>query len=643
MFNLYSHHLMSNAIVKIAVYPAVGIARVGNAPALDHDYFFGPEVTGQIPSPPGGFKNAAGQVKKQACRFRLYGFDKEGNAVKEITAADAAIEWRVHLANRKSGWYMFNNALDLMGMAIPSSFRNADVADRSQLIIDPGTIAISGSNTQGKEYFFDKGTFMGTPVPLGELRTDEQGRLIVLGGDGHSASYKNQQAITFANNDTWHDDVSDGPVYATVTFRDGTVLEADPAMVAVTPPNFGQGLYGVVSMYDVVYNMHAEQGWIDYPETPDFWEHIYPVLQRMSQTQWVNQGFFMVFGQNSPADFNDPELLKRLSNPADQEEPLRRRVFEWFRDPASTEYRPAQVPPFYGDGFGEYEAIALVDLPVTAVQYGWLKRWASGEFTVHQPKRYTALEQVPLQEQPHMLTQTNLDDCLGGPFHPGIELTWPMRVPIMWKEKEAFRLNIMAENESPEDNWGPLLSTDIALQPGGPLAASGPGTLTRWLGVPWQTDEASCLSGYDPSTYLPLPSFWAARVPNQVLSMDSYRRLSKEQLPTGQRLKHFDYRQDWLRDFGANYTKKINSMIAKWHYLGIVAPVEGSSADSEGMLPDQYWVESGRRDFDSPDPSFEQVIYGENITGRIPEEPKLRAVESTAPKRKRRTTPRGER
>lgn len=635
---------MSNPIVKVAIYPAVGIARVGNAPAAENDYFFGPEVTGQIPNPPGGFKNALGQVKKQAALFRIYGYDADGNVVKELTAADATIEWRAHIANRKSAWYMFNNALDMVGMAIPSSFRNADVKDRNQLIIDPGTIAISGTDTHGPEYYFDKGTFMGTPVPLGELRTDEEGRLIVLGGDGHSASYTNAQAVTFANNDTWHDDISDGPVYATIKLTDGTILEADPAMVAVTPPNFGQGLYGVVSMYDVVFNMHVEQNWVKCPKVPDFWEHIYPVLNRMSQTQWVNQGFFMVFGQNSPADFNQPDLIRRLSDRSTTEEPLRKRVFEWFRDPASVEYKPAQIPPFYGDGFGEYADIAIVDLPVTAVQYAWLKSWAEGNFTTVEPTHYSNLEEVPLQEQPFMLTKTNLDDCLGGPFHPGIELTWPMRVPMMWKE--PFRLNIMGENEEPQDSFGPLLSSDIALMPNGSVSVSGPGTLTRWLGVPWQTDEASCLSGYDPSTYLPLPSFWAARVPNQVLSMDSYRRLSHEDLPTGQRLKHFDYRQDWLRDFGTNYTKKINAMISKWHYLGIVSPHTDEVSDMGGLLPHNYWVETGRRDFDSPDASFEQVVYAENLTNPTKEEPvmlRAKQAEDTAPKRQRQIVPRGER
>ncbi len=637
---------MSNTIVSAAIYPAVGIARVGNAPVTSNDDFFiGPELSGQVPQPPGGFKDKAGRVKKQAARFRIYGFDADGKVVKEITAADAKIDWRVHLANRKSGWYMFNNALDLENMAIPSAFRNAGVKDRSKLIIDPGAVSITGTATSGPAYRFDKGSFMGIPVPLGELRTDDAGRLLVLGGDGHSASYTNAAATTFANNDTWHDDISDGPVRATVTLADGTVLEADPAMVAVTPPNFGQGLYGVVSMYDVVYNMTVEQGWIKAPAKPDFWAHIYPIFRRMVQTQWVNQGFFMVFGQNSPADFTEATLLEQLSSTAPEYQILRQRVFDWFRDPGSEAYTPAAIPPFYGDGFGEYEGIAIVDLPVTALQYSWLRSWAAGSFTANKPVVYPSLEAMPLEEQPHELTRANLDDCLGGPFHPGIELTWPMRVPQMWKT--AFRLNIMAEDQSPQDDWGPLLSTKIVLQPGGALAASGPGTLTRWLGVPWQTDEASCLSGYDSSTYLPLPSFWAARVPNQVLSQDSFNRLSDNRVPVGQRLKHFDYRQDWLRDFGTDYVKKINAMVAKWHYLGIVTQQDEVTGAATGLLPGACWVETGRQDFESTDPSMEQVLYAEHLTQPEQAEQevmRLRAMpESTAPKRTRSITPRGER
>ena len=76
----------------------------------------------------------------------------------------------------------------------------------------------------------------------------------MLGGFGHSASSAGKPATTFANNDGWHDDTSDGPVRATVRV-DGKEFEAEPAAVAVTPPNYGQGLYGAVTMYDVVYDL----------------------------------------------------------------------------------------------------------------------------------------------------------------------------------------------------------------------------------------------------------------------------------------------------------------------------------------------------------------------------------------------------
>ena len=62
---------------------------------------------------------------------------------------------------------------------------------------------------------FDGGRFFDKPVPLGELRTDEAGRLLVLGGLGQSAPrLPGMRATTFANNEGWHDDISDGPVEA---------------------------------------------------------------------------------------------------------------------------------------------------------------------------------------------------------------------------------------------------------------------------------------------------------------------------------------------------------------------------------------------------------------------------------------------
>ncbi|MFK8101781.1 MAG: LodA/GoxA family CTQ-dependent oxidase [Saprospiraceae bacterium] len=600
-----------NEIASVAIYPPIGISRVGNS----EEYFYASDVPGVAPNPPGGFKDAAGRVKKQVARFRVYAFNAQGKVLGELTASQTvSIEWRVHVANVKAAWYTFQNALDLPGYSIPAPPRNNNVsgADRENLVIDPGSVTISGKAVQGKTYDLE-GSFYDIPVKLGSVRTDEAGRLLFFGGDGHSASLDNKPAVTFANNDGWHDDTSDGVIRAKVKIN-GKELEATPAMVAVTPPDFGPGLFGVVTMNDVVQDLFIRE--FNYPDPTahglEFWRDIYPILQRMTDTQWVNQGFFVLFGKNSPSDFNDPDLLRQLSSPANKDLEARRRVFEWFRNPDSKAYTPAKIPPFYGDGFGEYEKIALVDLPITRTQYVHLQKWASGGFVTGERVAPVPFAEMTPAQQLNALNQAPLEECLGGPFHPGIELTWPMRVKEMWER--PYRLKVVEEGEATQLDFGPLLSPSIALGPDGPLSKSGPGALTRWLGVPWQTDEASCLSGYDTTTYLPLPSFWAARVPNQVLSEQSYQRMEDGSVNIAQRLKHFDYRQDWLRDFGSNYTKKINLMVAEWHELGIVAPIEQEPENNEnGFLPTKVWKETGRH-YSSTDATFAQVLYAENVT-----------------------------
>ncbi len=638
--------MKDDQIHSVAIYPPIGVARVGNS----NQYFLASDVPGVAPTPRGGFKDSQGRVKKQAVRFRIYGFNKQGQVVREITnTRGVKIDWRVHVANIKAAWYQFNNALDLGPFAIAAQKRNSTVAgaDRSNLVIDPGSISISGKDKKGRRYRFDNGEFYGKKVYLGELRTDDEGRLIFLGGNGHSASNTNAAAVTFANNDGWHDDTSDGVVRASVKIN-GRKYEATPATVAVTPPDFGPGLYGVVTMNDVVQNLFINE--FGYPNPTakgvEFYRDIYPILERMTNTQWVNSGFFMLFGKNSPSDFTDPELRKILSDPSKKNKAARRRVFEWFRDPASQIDTPAKVPPFYGDGFGDFVKVALDNLPVTPIQFERLRQWADGDFTTGHQVKPKEFHEMSLPEQLDALNQAPLEECLGGPFHPGIELTWPLRQKIMWEA--PYRLKVVKEGQPTQLDFGPVLNPDTALSPKGPLSVSGPGALTRWLGVPWQTDEASCLSGYTTSYYLPLPSFWAARVPNQVLSEDSYRRMEDGKLNIAQRLKHFDLRQDWLRDFGTVYQTRINDMVADWHELGIIAPKRTKAPNNdEGFLPEKVWKETGRH-FTGGDPTFKQVLHAEDA------EPKSKLDDMASPlmlkaqskpkrTRRRKTFGRGER
>jgi hypothetical protein len=175
---------------------------------------------------------------------------KNGNIIRELTAEDGDITWTVHVANKKAAWYNFDLALDIPQATgafkgyspVESTLRNVTIsdADRSRLVIDGGSLTISGVNTNAdgndQNFAFDKGTFYSPdgndkPVYLGELRTDENGSLLFLGGYGLSASYANESAVTFANNDTWHDDTSDGPVDAKIKLKTGEVFEAVGAWV----------------------------------------------------------------------------------------------------------------------------------------------------------------------------------------------------------------------------------------------------------------------------------------------------------------------------------------------------------------------------------------------------------------------------
>jgi hypothetical protein len=207
------------------------------AMAADHaSWYLGPEVPDPLPLPAGSYRDNTGALKREAARFRIYGVNAAGTIVRELTSTDANITWTVQLANKKAAWYGFQLALDIPEASapgsIPTTLRNPMVTNRAALAITPSARSISGPSQSEKR--FDDGTFMAIPVYLGSVLTDDAGRLLVLGGHGVSASYTDAVAVTFANNDTWYDDVADGPVTAQVNLG-GRALAVEPAWVVVAP------------------------------------------------------------------------------------------------------------------------------------------------------------------------------------------------------------------------------------------------------------------------------------------------------------------------------------------------------------------------------------------------------------------------
>ncbi|HKP81293.1 MAG TPA: LodA/GoxA family CTQ-dependent oxidase [Pyrinomonadaceae bacterium] len=565
-----------DCIVKAAIYPGIGVARLGNS---DNDFFIGPEVPDPVPEAPGFYRGATGALKRQAARFRIYGLNAEGRAVRELTAAEAKIEWTVHLANKKSAWYQFQLALDIpeAPAAPPSLLRNAAVPDRSQLVIDPGARTIEGRNQSGgKKHTFDTGKFMGTPVYLGEVRTDEAGRLIVLGGRGKSASFDGTVAITFANNEGWHDDISDGPVTAKVTYQ-GQKLNVAPAWVIVGPPNYAPMQKSVRTMWDVMRDVAISANMLTKPARPSFDQDIRPLFERMSNLQWVNAGFAAAFGWRSPNEWTNPEVMARLADPSPNSREMRLTLGNHFRDFNRDSWSPTPWPWLYGDAMNIPPAeTPRQNAALTDTQLGFLKQWAMGDFDAdYDPNRQPPrrIEEVPVADQPATLDKASMEHCLADAFHPGCEMTWPMRDSMMYMA--AFRLD-HADADWIEPQYGAAITQDTLTLPNGPMAGQVPGGVTRWMAVPWQTDTASCRSGYLKSYDPYVPTFWPARVPNQVLTKESYDVVMDKDRPMGERLAAFANRASWLRGLGTkSYTDQINNMIRDYGKLGVVEVLPG--------------------------------------------------------------------
>jgi L-Lysine epsilon oxidase N-terminal/L-lysine epsilon oxidase C-terminal domain len=582
-------------IVRAAIYPAMGIARVGNSPT---EYFIAPEVTDPIPEPPGFYRDATGALKRQAARFRIYGFDAEGAVVGELTAESASIRWTVHVANKKAAWYQWQIALDIPEAAtVQVPLRNASVkgSDRQGLVIDGGPRSIEGSDIQGPEYEF-VGQFQGTEVSLGEIRTDEAGRLLFLGGHGVSASPTGSPIFNpadpngFINADGWYDDTSDGPVTAEVSV-DGRSIPVAPAWVVTAPPNYGPGIKGIRTLYDLLLDLAISGGWFPFPAQVSFRDDILPILRRLSGLQWSNQGFAAQFGRGRPYDFDDPDLVAKLgkkpaTGSSDPYAELRLQILHTFRDPEGTDNNQLPWPWIYGDAMAlPPAATPRQNASISPTQYAILTAWATGQFVDdadvpgHPPRQFS---DVPLDEQPTMLDRGALEFCLADAFHPGCEVTWPIRHLTMYSA--PFRVRHRPTGVS-EPDYGSVLTQKEVLSMGGPLYAQGPGDLTRWMGLPWQADTGFCRSGYSVPgyTYDPyVPTFWPARVPNQVLTEPNYDVAIDPSQPRDRRLAAFSERMDWNAPLKASTTAgQMDKMVEIFGDMGLLEVRPGVEGDPE--------------------------------------------------------------
>jgi hypothetical protein len=588
---------MATSERRYKIHPAIGIARVGNAPA--DEYFIGPELPGRRdlvdskvpPAPP--FKAGKHQelVRPQAARFRIWEYTKQASgkwaASAELAASETVrIAWTVHLANRKASFWEFSGVRGDPGSTQPSSpaaqkrrqLRNAETTQNraDALEIDPGPRTIEGVNKSGREFTFsptsDTGkksaretwpTAKGAKVPLidylGELRTDDAGRLIVIGGKGRAVYTQgeppkprsNDTDLDFANNSKWFDDVSDGPITATITFTEsGESFTALGSWVIVGPPDFAPYIQNVITLYDRLYDVAVCDLPVPKDETqyaptgplgrlarlateltgsteqrqkvlsryqPSFREEIVPILDRSFAYRFVfdpspdaNDGphgskqkrryHQMAVGPNARID---AQMRKRLATPrAGDDAKLRRYIVDRLRIPGSSWHnrREKSMPRLLGD-LGNYydngdqtsERDRREFLTLTRTQFALLSRWAEDQeraFVVGNAPRADAIT-------PQGLDRAALENAAGGGFCPGIEVGWQIRNPAIFVE--PFRI----KHDAPSGYAGEEKSLRI-----------GPGYFTRQLAIPWHADFNMCRKEEDHAGYL--VGWWPAQRPDDV-------------------------------------------------------------------------------------------------------------------------------
>ena len=542
--------LMAGGPPRYRIHPAIGIARVGNAPA--DEFFVGPERPGQavtgdsttgttVPT----FKDSGGLVKRQAARFRIFEYVESGGlwtVSREITAKEAdTLTWTVHLANRKASFFAFNGLAgsSLLNKQPRPERRNKSVTSRRRLDIDPLPRSISGAGAKPAE--FRKGTSASpkkelwpTTAPvldyLGELRTDAAGRLLVLGGTGraYQASGAGALSDTF-NNDGWFDDVSDGPVTAELYLKVNgkrTRMDVQPAWVLVGPPDFGPDLKPMVTLYDLLFDICAERVPVPKDEAAyrsgelrrfaaiaadlaggkntsfssykvSFDDDVLPILRQIVHVSYV---FKPAAGDHSGAGAADPAAMWPYLSDLAQGEGVRKGLLARLRLTATTgpEEGGRNMPKMLGDDPYNQLGTSRWGLMLTSTQLAVLDAWQNGKFIG------TSLSPASLLNPPaaaaitpHGLDRAALESCSGGAFYPGIEVGWQIRDAAF---SEPFRL---AHGAPSAHRFDPKGTTVTA------------GHFSRQMALPWLTDFLRCRTEDQQLTSKPW-AWWPTQRPDAV-------------------------------------------------------------------------------------------------------------------------------
>jgi hypothetical protein len=586
------------------------------------------------------FRDSNSNPVRQAARFRIYSYDQAQSSYpsedpgKEIKIGDtvggktiADIVWQVHLANKKANNYQITgvNSEGVMGEYGIESYegtiplppiRNADFAGGlddptrlKQLVIDAGPRTLKASSNGERTLEFNAATppsynVNGTiqqqdnyPVsfpsdyfdllqPLGVIDTLGQmtieantGRLIVAGGYGKASGIKKDgvppNLCDAIDNDDWFDDTSDGPVTATIVFTDGSTADAAHGWVVCTDPSYAPQTRNVVSTWDDMYSAWVEDKALNL--VPSMYSNgVYNDSYKAAFDQDVLPVFHGAFLQRWNTNLPQKAIIGHeymaSVKPSDDPTTKIRNFPNLIRDPSDESDVGGKMPLALGDAQKSF-------LSVSATQYFLLMQWYAGA---------SIAQGAPLGGG-EKLDRAVLENCLGGRYSPGIDLTFIVRDKNLFVQQwqgviGPFRINkatldyATASKDSAFLNVGyvPLQSTPVQ-----------PGDLCKFMSQPWHTDYNSC------ATHTPDPNpqgnntlywSWPAQRPVNVhpAAKCTYDATKKTWSLGGQVYSirgddgtHTDYPQQQGR-YQCYY-----DYVQNWHKVGFV--IQGSQiADSNG-------------------------------------------------------------
>lgn len=592
------------------IHPSIGVARLGNSP---EQFYLAPQQIGQLPfeADPFGnragvvqhFKDDAGRVRRQGQPFVL--LDDSGQELTLNHPDIKSIQWTVHLANKKAAWYQYSELKGNLLYGPQNSYqqqkvplRNPNISNetqRQQLIIDPGPRSVSGrrqhigfdaaSAPVGYPVSYPPSTVKyGTSVTtLGDLLTDDAGRLVVLGGFGNAGG--NEPLTSYGGSNTWHDDIADGPVYCTVTWQDGRVEQLQ-AWVLVGSPDFAPEIVNISTLSDTMFDVGVrfhnlvpalyQSGQYNLDFQANFSRDIAPILERFSRYQWVANVQVMSAFNARQFDYTD-------NSPAN--EANRQQFFSFFRglnkegDPSPNQ--PQQVlfqgnfpmVPLNSGSNSVSNDLIMKFLALNETQQFLLSQWAAGRFN-------NDANAAPWPV--NALDAGSVGNCVGLPMCPGIEVTWSMQHPAVY----AAPYIIADARGAGGYNVSGLTPSRDECNGGG----CEPGDLTKRMACPWQADFFQCTiqtvnftnPAINKQDGAPLPPsyyayWWPPQSPWDVLTGDTTAAgQAASHLPAGQQM---------------NYARGVNSFVQMVEHWSALAFIRDQNSQSPGY---PYFTETER-------------------------------------------------